>query len=125
MSAEVASVATAAIAAINDRDFERFRSLLTPEVAVVTGRSVHSGTDAAVAWAAKEYDHLVRRFEIDEFRLGRGRVLAVGSVQYVWSEGGEVADSSPIALEVTVEGERASRLELYDDTAMALATFDP
>lgn len=119
-----AEVAAAVVEAINAQDSARLTALLDPAVEVGTGRSVHAGPASFVAWAAKEYDHLSRRYAIDEYRVSDGSVLALGCVQYVWSDGEEVADSSPIALELDVSGRRLLRLRVHDDVAAARAAFD-
>ena len=116
--------AAAVVAAINERDPERFLALVGDDAEVRTGRKVHSGADLIAKWAAKEYDHLVKRFAIDEYRADAETVLALGSVQYVWAESGDVGDSSPIALTIELAGERLRSLEVHDDTAAALAAFE-
>lgn len=121
---ESAQLAARAIEAINSREPARLAKLLDPDVEIVTGRSVHSGVDAATAWAGKEYDHLVRRYSIDEYRCRLGAALALGSVEYAWSEGGEVADSSPIAIELEFSGNALQVLRVHDDPAAALAAFE-
>jgi hypothetical protein len=117
-------LAAALIAALNSRDPAELEPLLGPDVEVRTGRSVHAGPEAVLRWAAKEYDELVRRYEVEELRTRSGRVLALGNVQYVWKDGGEVADSSPIALELGFSGGLLRRLSLHDDAAAAVAAFD-
>lgn len=117
------SLAAEIVAAINSRDPERLHPLVDEGSEVVTGRSTHRGPDAIAAWARKEYDHLVRRYSVDEFRSRGSRVLALGAVEYVWRDEGEVADSSPIALDIELSGDRLGRLTLHDDTAAALAGF--
>ena len=124
MSTDPAELAAALIEAINSRDPAALEPLLGPNVEVRTGRSFHEGAEAVLSWAAREYDNLVKRYAIEELRTRAGLVLALGSVQYVWKEGGEVADSSPIALELDFSGDRLSRLSLHDDTAAAVASFD-
>jgi hypothetical protein len=124
VSREPAELAAALIEAINSRDPARLEPLLSPGSEVRTGRSVHSGDEAVLGWVAREYDNLVKRYEVEELRTRAGRVLALGSVQYVWKEGGEVADSSPIALELDFSAGRLSRLSLHDDAAAAVASFD-
>ena len=119
-----AETAAQVVAAINDRDRAALVALLADGAEVATGRSVHSGPDAIAVWAAKEYDHLRRVYAIDEYRTRAGRVLALGSVQYVWTEGGEVADSTPIALLIEIEDGVLSHLSVHDDAATALAQFD-
>lgn len=118
------AVAAAVVEAINARRPDRLESLLDERSEVVTGRNTHAGAKAILAWAAKEYDHLVRRYAIDEYRVRDGAVLALGSVQYVWTDGEEVADSSPIAIAIEVSGGRMRRFDLHDDTAAALAGFE-
>jgi len=123
VSSDTATLAESAIEAINSRDPDRIRPLLADEVEITTGRAVHRGPEAALAWAQKEYDHLVRRYAPDEIRCNGERALALGSVQYVWSGGEEVADSSPIALELEFGAGLLRSLRLHDDTAAALLAF--
>lgn len=123
MGSAPAELAAAVISAINSRESDELASLLDPEVEVVTGRSIHAGPEAVLAWAAKEYDNLVRRYDAGDLRVRDGRVLALGSVQYVWKEGGEVADSSPIALELDLSDTGLRRMRLHDDVAASLADF--
>lgn len=124
MISDTAALAERAIEAINSRDPDRIRPLLAGDVAITTGRAVHRGPDAVLAWARKEYDHLARRYAPDEIRCDGERALALGSVQYVWSEVGEVADSSPIALELEFSSGLLRSLQLHDDTAAALLAFE-
>jgi hypothetical protein len=123
-SAGAADRAAAIVAAINSRRPERLACVLTDRSAVTTGRNVHAGSEAVSRWARKEYDHLVKRYAIDEYRVEGESVLALGAVQYVWAESGEVGDSSPIALRIELDGECLRDLELHDDTAAALAGFE-
>ena len=124
MSSATAALAERAIEAINSRDPDRISPLLADDVAITTGRAVHRGVEAALAWARKEYDHLVRRYAPDEIRCDGERALALGSVQYVWSEGGAVADTTPIALELAFDSGLLRSLRLHDDTAAALLSFE-
>jgi hypothetical protein len=119
-----AALAAEMIAAINERDPERLGAMLDERSRVVTGRTAHTGAEAIQAWAAKEYDHLIRRFEIDSYRAIGLDVLATGAVQYVWLESGEVADSTPIALEISFREDVLGTLRLHDDAAAALASFE-
>lgn len=123
VSGESAELATALIEAINGRDGRKLAELLDETSEVVTGRSTHVGSEAITAWAGKSFDHLIRRYAIGEMRGGGGSVLLLGEVQYVWSEGEEVADSTPVALEVELAGGRLRRLRVHDDVATALAAF--
>ena len=119
-----AAIAADLFAALNARDGDVLAEMLGPETEIVTGRNVHTGPEAIRAWAAKEYDHLTKRYAIDEYRSDGERVLALGSVQYVWTDGGEVGDSSPIAIEIELRGAAVRRLIVHDDTRTALAQFE-
>lgn len=121
---EPAALAAEAVEAINERDPDRLGRLLGERSRVITGRRAHVGPDAVQSWAAKEYSHLRRRFEIDAYRTIGSRVLATGQVQYVWSEEGGVADSTPIAVELSFAGDLLDSLSLHDDVAAALASFE-
>ena len=122
MAEDPTALATAVIEAINSREPGRLEPLLAPGVEVVTGRNVHAGAEAVVAWAGKRFDHLVRRYAIDELRIGGDGILALGAVQYVWADGGEVADSTPIALELVFDGSLLRLLRLFDDVAAAVGS---
>lgn len=124
MSGEAIDLASELIDAINVRDPERLARLLDDRSEVVTGRSIHTGPEAIVAWAQKEYDHLVRCYAIGDYRGGGEAVLALGSVQYVWSDGSGVADSSPIAITIEIGDGLLRRLRLHDDPVAALAAFE-
>lgn len=124
MSPTAAELAKEFVEAVNSREAPRLARLLDDGTEVVTGRSTHSGPGEVLAWASKQFDHLVRRYVVNEYRGLGGRVLALGEVQYVWAEDGEVADSSPIALTIEADGERLRRVRLHDDPAAALAAFD-
>ena len=124
MSGGAADLAAEFVDAINARDPGRLARLLDGRSEVVTGRSTHTGPEAIAAWARKEYDHLVRCYAIDDYRGDGDSVLALGSVQYVWSDGGGVADSSPIAITIEIGDGLLRRLRLHDDPVAALAAFE-
>jgi len=121
---EPAEIATAVIEAINSRDPARLSRLLDADAEVVTGRSTHTGAEAIVAWAGKQFDHLQRRYAIDELRTAGNAVLALGRVQHVWTETEEVADSSPVALELKLSNGQLSSLKVHDDPTKARAIFE-
>ena len=114
----------AVIAAVNDRDAERLEPLLHPDVELRTGRSVKSGAADVLVWADKAYDHLDRRYAVAVARAKGDRILMIGEVEYVWREEGHVGDSTPIALELTFEGDLLRSLRVEDDQAAALADFE-
>jgi hypothetical protein len=105
-----------AFEAISDRDGERLLPLLAPGVTIRTMRGTHEGHEAALAWIGKGYEHLDKRFRIDDLEpvTGAGRMLGHGRVEYVWRESGEVGDSTPIFVVVELLGGLLHRLELYE-----------
>ena len=122
--ADRGELAMAVIAAVNDRDAERLEPLLHPDVEVRTGRSVKSGKADTLVWAEKAYDHIDRRYAVAVARAQGDRILMVGEVEYVWREEGHVGDSTPIALELTFDGDLLSSLRVEDDQAAALNDFE-
>ena len=95
--AEVESLARQVLAALSEGDTEAFGELIADDIEIHTARGVREDHAEAVAWAANKYDHLQRRYEIEEIEPAKGRgVIVRGQTQYVWKDEGEVADSSPV-----------------------------
>ena len=70
------------------------------------------------------YDHLDRRYAIAAARTQGDEVLILGDVEHVWREGGELGDSSPIAMTLAFEGDLLRSLRVDDDPEAALADFE-
>lgn len=88
--------------------------LVHPEVEIHTARTVHRGREAAMDWAAKSYDHLVRRYEPSELDQRDDEVVVTGEVQYVWRESGEVGDSAPVEITLGLRDGLISSWRLRD-----------
>jgi hypothetical protein len=89
--------------------------LVHPEIEIKTKRTAHRGRDAAVAWAGKEFDHLVRRYvpmEIEETSAG---VIVHAELQYVWRESGGVGDTSRVRIELGIRDGLISSWHLEDE----------
>jgi len=89
--------------------------LVHPEIEIKTERTVHRGREAAVAWAGKRFDHLVRRYvprEIDETPDG---VLVHAELQYVWRETARVGDTSRVQIELGIRDGLISSWHLEDE----------
>jgi ketosteroid isomerase-like protein len=110
--------------ALGRGDVDEFAALLHPEVEIHTARGVRRGTDEAIAWARSTYDHLHRRYEIEEMHVAGERVLVVAQVQYVWRESGEIGDSAPVAIAVDAENGKLRRWRVFDDPAEGLKVFE-
>ena len=96
-------LAAAVVAAINSpRSAIGSRRCSATTREVVTGRNVHAGPRRSLAWAGKEYDHLVKRYEIDESAASGAAVLGARRGPVRLGESGEVADSSPIAIVIEI-----------------------
>ena len=109
--------------ALSDRDVPRLQTLLADDIRVRTGRGVHEGREAIARWSQKTYDHLVRRWALEELRpLGTGW-LGRGRAEYAWREDGEVADSSPVWFSFELSGRGLSELGIHDDEPAALAAL--
>lgn len=98
-SREIA-LARAVLEALSRGDVGEFAALLHREIEIHTARGVTSGRDAAEEWARKRYEHLERRYAIDELRPTAEGVLALVRTQYVWRASGLVGDEEPTAIEL-------------------------
>lgn len=122
MSAELVRRVVAATNSASE-DPGPLEGLLDPDVTVTTSRSTHLGAAEAVAWARKEFAHLRRDYAIDEYVEGPEFVLAVGSVEYRWKEGGELADATPIALGFRFASGLVVSIESFEDVTEARSAF--
>ena len=109
--------------ALSSGDGERFARLVHPEIEIHPARGVRRGADEARRWAGSEYDHLERRYEIEEMHVAGEDVLVLAQVQYVWRESGEIGDSTPIAVAMSFADGRLRRWQVYDDPAEGLKVF--
>ena len=109
--------------ALGRGDVETFAALLHPDVEIHTARGVRRGSDEAIAWARSAYDHLERRYEIEELHVAGERVLVVAQVQYVWRESGEIGDSTRVAVAIDSENGKLRRWRVFDDPAEGLKVF--
>jgi hypothetical protein len=89
--------------------------LVHPGVSIRTERTLHLGREAAVEWAGKAFDHLIRRYvpvEIEETGSG---VLVHAELQYVWRESGEVGDTSRVRIDLGIRDGLISSWHLEDE----------
>jgi hypothetical protein len=121
VSSANARVVGEALEALGSEDPAGFVARVDPEIEIETARGVRRGREAALEWASKRYDHLVRRWAIDELREDGDRILMIGRVQYVWRDDGVLGAESPIALELELDGGLLRRLRIRESVAEALA----
>jgi ketosteroid isomerase-like protein len=99
--AEEEALARRVLAALSRNDTKAFGELAADDIEIHTARGAREGHAEAVAWAANKYDHLQRRYAVDELEAGEGGgVIVRGRTQYVWKEDGQVADETPVAIEL-------------------------
>jgi hypothetical protein len=89
--------------------------LVHPEVEIRTERTVHRGRDAAVNWAGKAFDHLIRRYVPVEIEQASSGVLVHAELQYIWRESNEVGDSSRVRIELGIRDGLISSWYLIDE----------
>ena len=89
--------------------------LVHPEIEIRTERTVHRGRGAAMEWAGKVFDHLVRRYVPLEIEDTPSGVLVHAELQYVWRESGAVGDSSRVAIELGIRYGLISSWYLIDE----------
>ena len=104
-ASEEEGLARQVLAALSEGDTERFGELVADDIEIQTARGAREGQAEAVAWAANKYDHLHRTYAVDEIEAkARGRVTVRGRTQYRWNETGELADESPVEIEMSFAG---------------------
>lgn len=118
-----AASAAAILEALNDRDAARLAPLVAAEVELTTVKGTRHGREAFLEWSQNEYDHLLRRFLLDEAVLAGRGVLGRGRAQYVWREGGAVADTTPVYLSFVFGGALLCELGLHDTEEEARAAL--
>ena len=117
-------VARLILDALGRGDVEAFARLLHPEVEIHTARGIRDGREGAIEWASSAYDHLERRYEVEEMHVAGEDVLVLAKVEYVWRESGDVGDSKAVAVALGFAQGKLRRWEVYDDQALALKVFE-
>jgi ketosteroid isomerase-like protein len=103
------------LAALSACDRAAVGELVHPEVEIRTERTVHHGREAAIAWAGKEFDHLIRRYVPEEIEATDSGVLVHAELQYVWRGTLEVGDTSRVAIELGIRDGLISSWYLVDE----------
>ena len=89
--------------------------LVHPEVEIRTERTVHRGRVAAMEWAGKVFDHIVRRYVPLEIEDTPSGVLVHAELQYLWKASGMEGDASRVAIELGVRDGLISSWYLIDE----------
>jgi hypothetical protein len=88
------------LAALSTSDRAAVGELVHPEVEIRTERTVHRGRVAAMEWAGKVFDHLIRRYVPVSIEHTDAGILVHAKLQYVWRDSEEIGDSSAVAIEL-------------------------
>jgi ketosteroid isomerase-like protein len=112
-----AELARHVLGALSNGDVQAFADLIHPELEIRTARGVRRGRDEAEEWARKRYEHLERRYAIDELRVEGDDVLALVRTQYVWRESGLVGDEEPTVIELEFKDGKLIRWAFREDLA--------
>ena len=65
-------------------------------------------------WSGKTFEHLVRRYVPASIERTDEGLLVHGQLQYVWSESGEVGDSSGVGIELGIRDGLISSWYLHE-----------
>jgi ketosteroid isomerase-like protein len=120
MSGEGAALAKRILEAISEGDVDAFVELLDPEVEIHTQRGVRRGREEVARWARTRFEHLERRYEVDEVHTADNRVAVLARVLYVWRESRKVGDESLVGIVLDLRDGKLLRWRLYDDPMEAL-----
>ena len=120
MSGEGAVLAKRILDAISEGDVDAFVELLDPEVEIHTQRGVRRGREEVARWARTKFEHLERRYEVDEVHTADNRVAVLARVLYVWRESRKVGDESLVGIVLDLRDGKLLRWRLYDDPMEAL-----
>lgn len=115
MSASNGEVARRILEAVSEGDVDAFVALLDPDVEIQTQRGVRRGRDEVARWARSKFEHLERRYEVDEVHTAGDRVVVLARVQYVWRETRKVGDESLVGIVLDLRDGKLLRWRLYDD----------
>ena len=123
MSSANARLVRSAVDALGREDPDSFGSLLHAEVEIETARGVRRGRESAIEWASKRFDHLIRRWDVEEIREAGDRLLVLGCVQYVWREDEKVGDERPTSIGFELEGGQIRAMRIYESVEEGVERF--
>jgi ketosteroid isomerase-like protein len=109
--------------ALSAGDSDAFLALLERSIEIQTAKGIRRGLSDALVWAESRYEHLDRRYTIDDLRERGDAVLALAHVEYVWRESGELGDRSPVAILFLLRQGKITRIHIYETWDEAIEAF--
>jgi ketosteroid isomerase-like protein len=117
-------VARRVLAALSECDLDGFSRLLDPEVEIHTARGVRRGAEAATRWAGRRFEHLERRYVVEELRDAEDTVLALTRVQYVWRDDQKLGGEWLLGIVLDLRDGKLLRWRVFDDPMDALEELE-
>jgi limonene-1,2-epoxide hydrolase len=117
-----AEAVNAFIDAFNAEDLDALVAVLDPEVEIQGRRGLVIGPDEAREWATrKPSGDLHQRLVLDGLRTDGHPAVALVRRQWLWADGGEIAEEEELAVLVSFAGDgRIAGWHPFDDRAEAL-----
>jgi ketosteroid isomerase-like protein len=119
-----AAVARRILEALSEGDIDAFAALIDPKIEVHTQRGVRRGAERVLRWARSKFEHLERRYEIDEVHEAGDTVVALVQVHYIWRESRKIGDTSIVGIVFDFRDGRLLRWRLYEDPMEALEELE-
>jgi ketosteroid isomerase-like protein len=113
------------LSALSKCNTVEFAELVDPLVEIHTQRGVRHGPDEALRWAGRKFDHLERRYEIEELHENGDTVVALARVQYVWRETGQLGAEWLLGIALSFRDDKLVRWQVYEDPVEALEELEP
>jgi len=119
-----AELARRILEVLSEGDIDAFAALIDPEIEVHTQRGVRRGTEQVLRWARSKFEHLERRYDIDEVHEAGNTVVALVQVHYIWRESRKIGDTSIVGIVFRFRDGRLLRWRLYEDPMEALEELE-
>ena len=119
MADDPEQAARAFVEAFNDRDLDRFVTVLDPEVEIHSMRGTVRGSEAARGWATRAPGGVQQTIEIVGSEAAPGMILLDIDRVWHWDEDGSYASTDEMAWLFEVEGGLVTSWRPFEDRAVA------
>ena len=122
-SEQAEQVARTFVEAFNERDLDRFASVLAPAVEIHSMRGPVTGREAARDWATRPPGGVQQTIEIVGTETSPGRILFEIERVWHWAEDGTHASTDKMAWLFEVDGGLVTSWRPFEDRAEATRAF--